>query len=413
MKSESTFNRESTISFWIKQTCFTIDYEGADGFLEDLTYMSSFLICQMRENFYSTPPDREITILFMLRNVEKVNECIESLMPPDSLDQEAIALPETREFIVLNGTELDSPYTYNKLNGFAFLPSGMIDILPKKTKFNPPSIAHLWPEVWEMIKVNTSETARRIFCSSFATFGVECRDDELNLKQLLKIQSLNKIAIINLMDSKNTVPCRDEEDKEKWRLKPGPDLTERNDDWKLDNHEFKHILPGNCSYSFIWKGERTLCKRNYHIREESIAQLTESEKARDIDEAPKGMMEKIPRRLSFNEKSAVDDILFRRYRNINFSNPKYLATFISDGRLLRIWKTAFDAYKNKITKLLTRRGKRMHDTIEFISLLEHTNRHSNIKSNEWPGINRINEAATDHEFEIRHNCFRSILEKNL
>ena len=223
MKTESTFNRESNITLWIKKTCRTIDYIGEGGYIEDLTYLSSYLICQMRENDFATPPDRETAILFILRDLEGITECITNMIPNETLNQVAISLPETREFIILNGTELDSPYTYNKFKGFAFLPSGMIDSLPKKTELITPSINKIWPEMWKLIKESTSEIARKIFCVSFATTNPGCDDDETNLKALVDIKPINKSAILNLMDSSETVNCSDDDTHEKWILKPEPD----------------------------------------------------------------------------------------------------------------------------------------------------------------------------------------------
>jgi len=384
----------------------------------------------MREAGFTTPPDRETAIVFTVRDITGIIDCINNVDPVDVLEQIAISLPETKEFIVLNGIELDSPYTYNKLRNFAFLPSGLIETLPKQTEYVTPTIAKLWKDLWPIIQNRTCDVARKLFCASYASTKPGNDNDQENLKSLLDNGKVNKKALYNLMDSAEQIKCTDRDMSRTWSTRPAPDITETRDQTLDKEIKTRKVLPGKCSYSLLWKGERTLCKRNYHvdpryenkrfqnyekrksviyITEESLKRLSEIERNRDMDETPTRNIETIPRRLTFSEKKAVEENLFRRYKNFENWNPKLVITKIVDSKLLRIWNTAFRVYQRNITTTLSRRGRNLLDTIECITLMELQDRHTDKNHSIWQTLDSRNGKITDEEMILWHNAFKSIV----
>lgn len=183
MRSVSPFNADNEITLWIKKTCLTIDYKNPPELLRTMNYLCSYLICQLRESHFITPPDKKPAIVFMLRNMKSVNKCINSLIPTVTLDKVVISLPSTKEFLILNGTELEDGDTYSRFKDLAFFPSGIMEVLPKPFELNHPSPNIPWEDVWANIKKETSETQRRSFCSSFYSKSSICEDQEENLKR--------------------------------------------------------------------------------------------------------------------------------------------------------------------------------------------------------------------------------------
>ena len=434
MKSESTFGNNKTLILWIKSSCITIDYEGVNGFLEDLTYMSSFLIHQMRNFGLCTSPALETGIIFMLRSASDTIQCVNTQKPMDGLEKVAIALPESKDFIILNGIELDNPCTCRKLKNFAFLPSGLIHILPKPTRFLPPSSTLTWDDFWMTIKSNTMPSTRRLFCASFATQLCGNTDDEENLKTLLNPPGLNKKALFNLLDSAMSIPCVDEELCTKWATKPDPDRLETAE-WNL-NRSFanKKVLPGHCSLIFNWKGRNTLCKRNYHVdpREESkdytvhkrftsdvflkastLEKLSPTDACQNINEPPTQVIETTARRLSQREKAAVNHLLYRRYKNHEYWNPAIHLADISDGLLARIWASSYNCFKQKNNDSVSRRGFNLLETIELISMIEINvglNSHANESSDNLIRPQGLND---DKKLKEWHGNLLSILKTNI
>ena len=466
MRSETTFQSTHNLSLWIKKTCLTIDYEGEAGFLRQMTYLSSYLTKQLHDNDYSIPSSKELAFIFMLRNQDKIPKFINSLIPPHSLDRVAISIPETNDFIILNEIELDSPESYHMLKNYAFFPSGLIEILPKNQAFLPPGMSLDWQDQWEMIENNTSAFARKIYCSSFA-FQTEKLvrgdpDDEENLKRLLGKDGMSIASLLNFLDSATTVTGSPQEMHDWWRLRP----EEENDPCPLlnmvrtaDNSEstdhrsearkestkhraqqdspnriMKKVIPGKASYTLLWNGTRTACKRNYHVdpkyeskrqvgnlttrnpcflTKKSKKTLEELKEEGNIDALPAQFTGMNPRRLTYNEKEAVRPILFSRLKNCEYWNPRIMIHDIADSKLLRLWTTAYNTFKIRTEKFLMRKSEHLEETVEFISLLELNNRRGKIKENEWPGLDKLKDAHPSHEREIWHNCTRSIIQKTL
>ncbi|CBY35508.1 unnamed protein product [Oikopleura dioica] len=400
MRSVSPFNADNEITLWIKKTCLTIDYKNPPELLRTMNYLCSYLICQLRESHFITPPDKKPAIVFMLRNMKSVNKCINSLIPTVTLDKVVISLPSTKEFLILNGTELEDGDTYSRFKDLAFFPSGIIEVLPKPFELNHPSPNIPWEDVWANIKKETSETQRRSFCSSFYSKSSICEDQEENLKALLDISELNKKAILNLLKSGTETICESTEKLKHWTLKPRPDteegaITTANDPGK------RICLPGKCSYILMWKSRRTINWRdpkidlkNEHkyyfdyprnnstnfLSDDDITTLKSRDKERHIDESPDGISEIAPKRLTQAENNLLSKIKTRRWPNVELWNPFHSITRITETKILKIWQGLYNELEHKLTRVMKNRNINWLNKTETLSLIAEYDGRCNTRS---------------------------------
>jgi hypothetical protein len=101
MRSISQFCKENKISLWIKETCLTIDHEGLSDFLPCMNYLTSYLICQLRDAHFVTPKNTEAAVVFILRSKCGIVNCINNSVPLYALDHVVLSLPESKEFMLL------------------------------------------------------------------------------------------------------------------------------------------------------------------------------------------------------------------------------------------------------------------------------------------------------------------------
>ena len=87
------------------------------------------------------------------------------------------------------------------------------------TSSSPAPIAS-WTKLLERLTNNTCEVARKLFCEAYSTSLDKNRTTELDLKTLLDIPTINKKAILNLIDSAEEITCTDLEMLQKWSLEP-------------------------------------------------------------------------------------------------------------------------------------------------------------------------------------------------
>ncbi|CBY33055.1 unnamed protein product [Oikopleura dioica] len=403
MNSDSTFANPESINIWIRNTCLTIDSLHQNDFLENVTYLSSYLLLQLKTENYTTPTRKEIGFIFIIRDIAGHIDCINNILPIDALNHVVISLPKTKEFIPLNNIELDSPYTYNRLRNISFFPSGIIHVLPPVAVINTPHITLKWSRLWSLITAKTCPAARKIFCKSFAAISgrPEAPDHEC-LRLLLDPLPLNKAAIANILNSSVIYDGSDADLAKDWELLPNPFhlyqiATPIMTGGKAIKPAALKILPGRASLNYIWKGNRSLAKRNYHVdprheskrpmgrspspsakfdTSDSAFRLTKLEAKQNIDDIPSGVTDTIPRRLSSKERNAVASTLFRRLPNIEYWNPNFLVSIINNSLLWRIWVGAFKMISTRLNSELMKRGNELLNTIELISLIDLSAEHS-------------------------------------
>jgi len=279
----------------------------------------------------------------------------------------------------------------------------------------------------------TDPLKRRLFCASFASLKLGHENDEDNLKAYLDPLCINKKAILNLLDSGKEINCANDELKKVWTLRPIADDEEKAMSSSVE-YSKKIAIPGECSYIFIWKGRRTMCKRNYHvdprhenrffyddklkksvsfITKSSINTLSEDEKMREIDESPPRLLESASRGLTPKEKDAIKDIHFRRWKNYELWNPNYSITRIINSEFLRIWKTLFAIVRLKFEKKLMRRGTQLHAAIELLSLLGLKESSSEVRATEWFENNWVDEAVETEQMSEWITSLRNILQNTV
>jgi hypothetical protein len=81
-------------------------------------------------------------------------------------------------------------------------------------------------------------------------------------------------------------------------------------------------------------------------------------------------MESNPRKLIPNERNKVGQLMFKKWPNIDLWNPKYSATRITSGTILKIWDSTFELAWECISNKFGMRGTNMQKTIELSSLLD-------------------------------------------
>ncbi|CBY12446.1 unnamed protein product [Oikopleura dioica] len=313
MRSISPFCKDNKIFMWVRETCLTIDHDGVTNFLPNMNYLTSYLVCQLREAKVVTLKNTEVAVVFMLRNISAITSSINRLVPPYALDQVVVSLPESKEFILLNGSELEGSEVFTKFQDYAYLPSGLIEILPKPFEFNPPFSNKSWPEFWKHICSKTTDLSRRSYCASFASSSPSNDNDEENLKTVLNISELNKVALLNLLKSGKVINCVSKEDIRNYSLRPRPDNEESAISTAAESGD-RVILPGQCSYILMWKGRRSIYRRNYNLEpraenrqfynnkqatsistnylcEADLLTLASNDRNKTIDDAPVGIIE--------------------------------------------------------------------------------------------------------------------------
>ena len=169
MKSVSSFCSPNGINLWLKQTCITLDFDTNVCFLPAATYISQFILCQLKNEVISTPRNSEIGVVFLLRDIPGIIDCIANLNPMDTLNRVAIILPESHSLILLNGIELDNPHAQKKLKNLTLFPSLIATTLIGSEQFSPPARMLDWCSLWSLIRSKTNTAARKMFCAAYAT----------------------------------------------------------------------------------------------------------------------------------------------------------------------------------------------------------------------------------------------------
>jgi len=383
MRTESNYDKEVKFKLWIRETSLTLSYFETGGFLPEMSYLSAFLVNQLRYSEIVIPKDKELGIVFNLRDQKGLIKCINTLIPPNSLDQVIVSLPNSKEFVLLNGSELDSQEINFKLKNIVFLPSGLIEILPKIREIHPLYKKYEWLENWELIKNNTCSIARKIFCNSYASStNSEPQRDEESLRILTEDIELNHKALRNLIASGLKTKIAQSDGA---HISPPADLEEIQQSDYIEKEDCI-IIPGKHSYELFWKGKATRNKRNHHVdtryenkkthdnsvmqceeflSEDDYAKLDQNQSKKKLISNAIQLWELAPRRLSPIEREGVKDIFFRRWLNYELWNPSLIITRITDSILLRIWRTAYNMLKARCNKKLERRGIQFNEIIEL------------------------------------------------
>ncbi|CBY23434.1 unnamed protein product [Oikopleura dioica] len=402
MRTVSPFCGENEIILWIKESCLTIDYDSLPDLLHTMNYLTSYIICQMREAHFISPPDMQPAVVFMLRSTENVVKSINSLIPPASMDRVIISLPSTKEFMILNGTELEDNETYKEFRDLAFYPSGILETLPKPFPMNNPQPNKEWDQLWKEIKDKTTEERRRTYCSSFVSETTLSEDQEINLKAFLDKGEINKHALLNLLKSGKNVSCDSAEKLRHWTLKPRPDLEESAITTTTEMGT-RICLPGQCSYFLMWKDRRTITWRDYkispraehkyffknianesknYLTEDDLSTLSSKEKAKGIDNTPPGIAEIAPKRLTVAENHIIGNLKLKRWINIELWNPIHSITRITDPNLHKIWEGLYREIMAKTKNILDHRNGNWENKIETLSLIAEYDGRCNKKSKE-------------------------------
>jgi len=373
-----------------------------------MNYLTSYLVCQLREAKVVTLKNTEVAVVFMLRNISAITSSINRLVPPYALDQVVVSLPESKEFILLNGSELEGSDVFTKFQDYAYLPSGLIEILPKPFEFNPPSSNKSWPEFWKHICSKTTDISRRSYCASFASSSPSNDDAEENLKTVLNISELNKVALLNLLKSGKVMNCVSREDIRNYSLRPRPDNEESAISTAAESGD-RVILPGQCSYILMWKGRRSIYRRNYNLEpraenrqfynnkqatsistnylcEADLLTLASNDRNKTIDDAPVGIIEIAPKKISSIENVVTKDITLASWINVDLWNPFYSISRITNNKILKVWNKLYEATLTRLENKLSRRGDRLHNNMELVSLMVEMNGRSVPRTRDFKNI---------------------------
>ncbi|CBY11164.1 unnamed protein product [Oikopleura dioica] len=431
MRSVSPFCGENEITLWIKESCLTIDYDSLPDLLLTMNYLTGYIICQMREAHFISPPDMQPAVIFMLRSTKNVTRSINSLIPPASMDKVIISLPSTKEFMILNGTELEDNETYQKFRDLAFYPSGILETLPKPFPINNPQPEKSWEQTWQEIKEKTSEERRKTYCSAFVSETTICEDQEANFKAFLQKSELNRQAILNLLKSGKTVTCDTAEKLRHWTLKTRPDFEESAITTTTEKGT-RTCLPGQCSYFLMWKGRRTITWRDYKINprseqkyyfnnianesknfltEDDLSTLNSKDRSKGIDKTPPGIAEIAPKRLTVAENMILDEIKLRRWINIDLWNPIHSITRITDPNLHKIWLGLYREITTKTNNIMDHRNRNWENKIETFSLIAEYDGRCNKKSKELKALLMLGKKEPETEMLEWINSITKLMRK--